>query len=73
MTRPYYGEGTHPHCNPDDGHVCQEPSGLTCATEGCDRPAGTGWGPYWCPDHDAERIDRISRQFADIMKEVGNA
>ena len=67
---PYYGETTHPDCGPETGHVCQEPSGQTCWTEGCDRDAGTKWGPYWCPDHDAARIDRISHQMAKILDEV---
>jgi len=70
MTEPYYGVGTHLQCSAETGHTCQKPSGRVCATEGCELPAGTDWGPYWCPDHDAERIDRISRQFDDIMRQV---
>lgn len=45
-----------------------EPSGRTCIEPGCDKPAGTPWGPYWCPDHDDERIERIDRQLAQIAR-----
>lgn len=55
----------HPKCI--DGHICQEPSGQPCIEQGCDEPAGTLWGPLWCPDHDSERLDRISAQFAAIL------
>lgn len=55
----------HPKCT--DGHVCQEPSGRTCIEAGCDEAAGTLWGPLWCPDHDRERLDRISAQFDAIL------
>lgn len=47
---------SHPKCR--DGHVCQVPSGRTCLD--CDQPAGTRWGPYWCPDCDKKRLDRIT-------------
>ena len=59
----------HPKCG--DGHVCQTPSGRACVERGCDEPAGTLWGPMWCPEHDRERLDRVSVQFealADAAK-----
>lgn len=56
----------HPKCG--DGHVCQEPSGRTCIESGCDKAAGTMWGPLWCPDHDRERLDRIGAQLARIER-----
>ena len=34
----------------------------------CNEPAGTLWGPYWCPEHDKERLDRISRNLVEIVK-----
>lgn len=64
----------HKKCVDAGEHICQEPSGYVCVEDGCDRAAGTWWGPYWCPEHDKERIDRISRQFDDILasaKKVG--
>lgn len=55
----------HPKCV--DGHVCQEPSGRTCIESGCNEAAGTRWGPYWCPDHDRERLDRIGASLDRIL------
>lgn len=56
----------HPNC--DNGHVCQRPSGRKCVEQGCNENAGTLWGPMWCPDHDRERLDRVSRQLAALGK-----
>ncbi len=62
-----YGESAHPQCNPEDGHTCALPSGKVCVVPECGAEAGTRWGPHWCPDHDAERIDRVSRQFDELF------
>lgn len=61
----------HPKCWLGDHYVhdCHEPSGRTCLD--CDEPAGTPWGPYWCPDCDVRRLDRISAGFAAIQAEFG--
>lgn len=61
--------GAHPKCV--DGHVCQEPSGRECIEYGCHEPAGTHWGPMWCPDHDRERPNRISAQLDNIAASFG--
>lgn len=58
----------HPNRTRPNGHQCQQPSGRTCIEGGCDQPAGTVWGPMWCPEHDADRLDRISASFEDISK-----
>jgi len=55
----------HPNCT--NGHVCQVPSGRQCIEVGCDNDAGTHWGPYWCPEHDQERLERIDRQMEDLL------
>jgi hypothetical protein len=55
----------HPNCTA--GHLCQQPSGRLCIEAGCDQPAGTLWGPYWCPDHDKARLDRINPQMEALM------
>lgn len=47
-------------------HVCQVASGRRCYEQPCDEPAGTWWGPYWCPTHDVERLDRISAGLSAI-------
>lgn len=60
---------SHPNCT--DGHVCQKPSGRICIEDGCNEPAGTLWGPYWCPDHDRERLDRIDGQLQDLKRQIG--
>lgn len=67
----YYGETAHPECSPTEGHTCQEPSGKDCVESGCQEEAGTRWGPHWCPDHDALRIDRVSRQFDELLDRQG--
>lgn len=61
------GGGSHPDC--DNGHVCAQPSGWVCIETGCQKAAGTFWGPYWCPEHDKERLDRISAQFEEMFKD----
>lgn len=60
----------HPLCWVDDhyDHICAEPSGATCFENGCTEPAGTWWGPHWCPEHDAIRLNRISRQLRAIER-----
>ena len=37
-----------------------------CIEKGCTEPAGTPWGPYFCADHDDQRINRISRNLQGI-------
>jgi hypothetical protein len=59
----------HRRCMEAGEHICSEPSGRRCAEQPCDKPAGTGWGPYWCPEHDKERLDRVSAGFASIQAE----
>lgn len=50
----------------DEERANLEPSGRTCVEEGCDKPAGTPWGPYRCPDCDDARIELIL-QVQDIL------
>ena len=57
---------SHPRCHGPEGHVCQKPSGRQCYEKGCPEAAGTSWGPYWCPSHDEERLDRITRNLKEI-------
>lgn len=61
----------HPNCRGPEGHVCQVPSGRPCYETGCEKEAGTLWGPHWCPDHDMERIERISAQMKDLQRAAG--
>ena len=59
---------SHPRCGA--GHVCVQPSGRECIEPGCHAPAGTLWGPMWCPEHDQERLDRISGQMAGMLADL---
>ena len=65
--------GSHPKCQTPAGHVCQKPSGRTCYEPGCDKPAGTLWGPCWCPDHDEERLNRIDARLEAILADMKRA
>lgn len=59
---------SHPNCQTPAGHVCQQPTGKPCIEPGCNGPAGTLWGPLWCPPCDQERLDRISAQFDALAR-----
>lgn len=59
----------HQQCVDAGEHVCLEPSGRNCVEPGCSEPAGTWWGPLWCPRHDKERIDRISNSLEQMFGE----
>ncbi|MCU1441113.1 MAG: hypothetical protein JWP85_2110 [Rhodoglobus sp.] len=56
----------HAKCMTAGEHICQDPSGRPCIEWPCPNPAGTWWGPLWCPEHDKERLDRISASFDSI-------
>lgn len=60
---------SHPHCwtGTSYEHACHKPSGRTCIVPECSAAAGTLWGPYFCPEHDAARLDRISANLASIV------
>jgi hypothetical protein len=49
---------SHQRCKDAGEHVCQVPSGRVCVD--CDQPAGTSWGPYWCPPCDEKRLDKCT-------------
>lgn len=51
----------------DDGYGEKYWTGKECIIEGCTKPAGTGWGPLWCKDHDIERRNRVTRQMEDLL------
>lgn len=42
-------------------------TGKSCIEEGCEHPAGTAWSPYWCFEHNVERIHRISAQMDQVV------
>lgn len=57
---------SHQMCIDAGQHVCIVLSGRTCDKEGCGKPAGTLWGEYFCPQHDAERLDNIISQLRPL-------
>lgn len=40
------------------------PSGRACVE--CGEPAGTPWGPFWCPACDDKRMERIDKGLREI-------
>ena len=58
---------SHQMCQDAGRHVCQKPSGRTCIEPDCSKDAGTRWGPYWCPDCDKRRLDRISASMETLL------
>lgn len=44
----------HPHNSP------KLHTGKKCVEMGCDKPAGTGWSPFWCQACNAKRLMHIS-------------
>ena len=43
-------------------------TGKPCIEPGCERPAGTAWSPYWCFEHNVERLDRITASLETIAE-----
>lgn len=64
----------HPGCWDDDTgwyvHTCHEPSGRTCIGWDCDEPAGTPWGPFFCPACDVARLAEIGAELERIQAEA---
>ena len=40
-------------------------TGKLCV-EGCRRPAGTAWSPYWCFECNVKRINRINKHLKQL-------
>ena len=43
----------------DDGNSPRFHTGGPCIEEGCDKPAGTAWSPYWCFECNVARMKKI--------------
>ena len=50
-----------------EGNSKKYHTGKSCI-EGCGRPAGTKWSPYWCFECNVKRINRINSQLKQITK-----
>lgn len=58
-----------PHDDPNsEGNGTQYLTGRDCI-ENCGRAAGTAWSPYWCCVCNAKRMNRISAQLQDMLKQ----
>lgn len=53
------------------GNAAEHHTGKPCIEPGCDNPAGTAWGRYWCFAHNVERIRRIDAQLRAIADGLG--
>lgn len=63
-TSPGYHDPSHP------GNAPSYHTGKSCVEEGCERPAGTAWSPWWCQPCNVERMDRIGRNFRSLVERV---
>lgn len=52
------------------GNSSKYHTGKPCIEKDCDNPAGTTWSPYWCFEHNVERIKRIDKSFEDIISSL---
>lgn len=42
--------------------------GKQCIEDHCTNEAGTMWSPYWCFSCNVKRINRINKQFDEMLK-----
>ena len=47
----------------DEGYDANHHTGKPCVTGGCQKPAGTLWGPYFCAECNVARIERINQRI----------
>lgn len=53
-----------------EGNSAKYHTGKPCVVKGCEKPAGTWWGPSWCFEHNVERLDRISVSLDDFARKA---
>jgi hypothetical protein len=51
----------------DEGNSAKYHAGKECIEEGCSKPAGTAWSPYWCFECNVKRIERVNKGFARAL------
>ncbi len=55
--------------NPDhSGNSAQYHTGKPCIEKGCDKPAGTAWGKFWCFEHNVKRMSGITKSLENISQ-----
>lgn len=47
----------------DPGNGSTYHTGRHCVEPECTNPAGTAWSPYWCAQHNIERMRRITQRL----------
>jgi len=52
----------------DQGNSPKHWTGKPCIEVGCVRPAGTAWSPYWCFEHNVQRIQRVTAQLKGLIQ-----
>lgn len=57
-------EPTHDPHHPGNGPAHH--TGKLCIEKGCTNPAGTAWSPYWCQQHNAERMEHIDQSLQEL-------
>ncbi len=68
LKRKPLGDRLNEYKDPNNsGNSAKYRTGKKCIEEGCENLAGTYWGPYWCFQHNVERIDRINASFAKLV------
>ena len=56
--------------DPDrEGNSRKHRSGTVCIEPSCRKTAGTAASPYWCFEHDVERMRRITRELENLANE----
>jgi len=55
-----------------EGNSQKYHTGEKCIELGCNNPAGTAWSPYWCMDCNIKRMDKISKQFEDMVEKFNS-
>lgn len=57
--------------NPDfEGNSEKYHTGKKCTVKGCDHPAGTWWSPFFCFEHNVERLKRITAGLDEAVKKA---
>ena len=55
-----------------EGNGAKYHTGKKCIELGCNEPAGTGWSPYWCQKHNAERLIGVSKSLKAMIRKLEN-
>jgi hypothetical protein len=54
----------------DEGNSSFYHTGKSCIEKGCNDPAGTAWSPYWCFQHNVERMNRVGKSLKAMLAKL---